>query len=91
MNNCTNTGDQSAPRAIKDVKAGDIIVSAHWGEAKVLEVLTHIFFVSDWDNFEESGHWYTFTEAEKSGCKIKGSEEKTTIIVGGQKYKLIEE
>jgi len=26
MNNCTNTGDQSAPRAIKDVKVGDIIV-----------------------------------------------------------------
>jgi len=91
MNNCTNTGDQSAPRAIKDVKAGDIIVSAHWGEAKVLEVLTHIFFVSDWDDFEGGGNWWTFSEAEKAGWKIKGSEEDTTRIIDGKKYKLIEE
>jgi len=89
MKNCTNTGDQSAPRAIKDVKVGDIIVNKCGDEAKVLEVFTHIFFVSDWGNFEESGPWLTFKEAETNGWKIKG--EDTIRIIDGKKYKLIEE
>jgi len=89
MNNCTNTGDQSAPRAIKDVKVGDIIVNGDGNEALVLEVLTNTFLRTRWDYFKISGYWHTFAEADD--WKIKGSEEDTTIIVGGKKYKLIEE
>ena len=91
---------------MKNLKVGDIIVSAHRGEAKVLEVLTNTFLRSGWDDFEGGGNWWTFTEAEKAGWKIKGSEEKRVIktwdaqmtyetdtirIIDGKKYKLIEE
>jgi len=76
---------------MENLKVGDIIVNEDGDEAKVFEVLTSTFLMSWWGDFEEAGNWHTFTEAEKAGWKIKGSEEKTTIIVGGQKYKLIEE
>jgi len=89
MNNCTNTGDQSAPRAMKDVKVGDIVVNEDGYEALVLEVLTSTFLISWRADFEEVGSWYTFAGAETDGWKIKG--EDTIIIIGGKKYKLIEE
>ena len=76
---------------MKNIKVGDIIVGVHGGKAKVLEVFTNTFLRSWWGNFEEAGEWLTFEQAEANGWKIKGSEEKTTIIVGGKKYKLIEE
>ena len=91
MNNCTKTGDQSAPRAIKDVKVGDIIVGVHGGEAKVLEVFTNTFLRSWWDNFEEVGEWLTFEQAEANGWKIKGSEEGPFIFVDGERYRLVKE
>ena len=81
MNNCTNTGDQSAPRAIKDVKVGDIIVDKGGDESKVIEVLENIFYRSLWNDFELACGWTQFTKAEKMGWKIKGSEEDTIIIV----------
>jgi len=76
---------------MKNIKVGDIIVHTDGDEAKVLEVLTSSFLISEWDNFEQTGDWLTFTEAETYGWKIKGSEEDNIIIVGGKKYKLIEE
>jgi len=85
----TNKGDKNTPRAIEDVKAGDIIVDGGGSEAKVLAVVTGTFLKSGWDNFEEAGSWYAFAEAEKAGWKIKGSEEDTTRIIDGKKYKLI--
>ena len=90
MNNCTNTGDQSAPRAMKDVKVGDIIVSNIGGEAKVLEVFTNTFVRSAWNSSKESGDLHTFEEAEEWKWKIKGLEEDV-IFVGNKKYKLIKE
>jgi len=74
---------------MKNVKVGDIIVNEDGEEAKVLQVLSHILFVSDWDNFEESASWYTFKEAETDGWKIKGSEEtvKNISIEELEKYK----
>jgi len=75
MNNCTNTGDQSAPRAIKDVKVGDIILNKEGYEAEVFEVLTNSFLKSMWHDFGKAATWYKFTEAEAYGWKIKGSEE----------------
>jgi len=91
MNNCTNTGDQSAPRAIKDVKVGDIIVNEDGRKAKVFEVFTNTFLRSGWDNFEEAGSWHTFTAAEKRDWKIKGSEEGPFIFVDGERYRLVKE
>jgi len=76
---------------MENVKVGDIIVHTDGDEAKVIEVLTNSFLRSSWDYFKQSGDWHTFTEVEGWGWKIKGSEEDTIIIVGGKKYKLIEE
>jgi len=74
---------------MKNVKAGDIFVDEDGEESVVLEVLTNTFLRSRCGEFEEAQGWYTFTEAEKLGWMIKG--EDTIIIVGGKKYKLIEE
>jgi len=54
-------------------------------EACVTNKEERCFYRLFYDWFEKQ--W----EAEAYGWKIKGSEEDTTIIVGGQRYKLIEE
>jgi len=76
---------------MKNVKVGDIIFYVIVCEALVLKVLPNSFVRSGWGDFKASGGLWTFTEAETYGWKIKGSEEDTTIIVGGQRYKLIKE
>jgi len=74
---------------MKNLKAGDIIVSEGGKKAKVIDVLPNSFLRSCWGDFEEARIWHKFTEAEKHGWMIKG--EETIIIVGDKKYKLIEE
>jgi len=62
---------------MKNVKAGDIIVHTDGDEAKVLEVLTSSFLISEWDNFETVGEWLTFEQAEANGWKIKEVKKYT--------------
>ena len=76
---------------MKNVKAGDIIVNRDGDEAKLLEVLLNSFLRSSWGNFETTGPWYTYKEAEKADWRIKGTEEGNIINMGGKRYKLLEE
>lgn len=74
-------------------KVGDIIVNTNGKEAKILEIgNSHTaFFRSCWDDFDETDDWYTFTEAEKMGYKLKDSEEdvvELTIEEIGKKFKV---
>jgi len=74
---------------MKNVKVGDIIVEEDGEEAKVIDVLPNSFSKSWWGDFQEGIIWYTFTEAEANGWKIKGSKKtvKNISLEELKKYK----
>jgi len=59
-----------------NLQVGDVIVGKSGDEAKVLEVLTNVFLMSCWNDFDVVGYWLTFAQAQRIGCTIKGSEDE---------------
>ena len=61
---------------------GDILMDDDSAERKVLAILGDVFLLSACDDFEVAGSWYTKSEAQKFGLKIKSSSPETIEILG---------
>ena len=59
-----------------NLQVGDVIVDKDGYKAKVLEVLTNVFLMSVWSDFDVAGDWYTCAAAQRYGYIIKGSEDE---------------
>ena len=60
---------------LSDMEVGDVLVNEDGDEICVLEVGEISFLRSDYNDFLMAARWYTFTETEKGGWKLKDQVE----------------
>lgn len=71
----------SAERTLRDMVVGDVIVDKEGYIVKVLAICGEAFLRSFWDDFNRAScSWYTFTEAENAGWKLKEEPQKVREI-----------
>jgi len=67
---------------LEAMKVGDLIVAEHGEEAEVIAITNNhtAFLRSGWDDSDNAGAWYKFTEAKNNGWKLKSQPEDITEI-----------
>lgn len=74
--------------SLRDMEVGDIVITHHGSEVRVLAVCGEIFANSTGSDHESFYGWMTFTDAEILGWRLKDQESEEEIVeVLGKKYK----
>ncbi len=67
---------QEVEPSFQNLLVGDVIVSQHNDETKVLEVGRNSFLIKNWDDFDEANSWITFKQAKIFNWKVKGQKDQ---------------